>query len=98
MEKKPKMPEWGSDEAIAEFWDTHDIADYWDELEIADDVKFAKPNKEVLSIRLEPIYRQQLKALARKMGVRHSMLIRRWIIEKLHPDTKGEAHHETAKP
>ena len=63
--KKPKMPEWGSDQTIAEFWGTHDIADYWDELEVANDVKFAKPKKEVVSIRLEPIYRQQLNALAR---------------------------------
>ncbi len=92
MAKKAKMPEWGPDEAIAKFWDTHDIANYWDELEVADDVKFAKPNKEVISIRLEPVYRQQLKALARKMGVGHSILIRRWVIEKLHPPTKKSAH------
>lgn len=45
MGKKPKIPEWGPDEAIAQFWDTHDIANYWDELEVADDVKFAKPRE-----------------------------------------------------
>lgn len=69
--RDPMPPEEATDEAIAEFWDTHDIADYWDELEVVDDVKFAKPKKEVVSIRLEPIYRQQLNALARERGVAH---------------------------
>ncbi len=69
MGKKRKMSEWGRDEKIAEFWDAHDIADYWDEVEVADDVRFPRPKKEVLSIRLEPVYRQQLEALARKMGI-----------------------------
>lgn len=88
MGKKPKMPEWGPDEKIAEFWDAHDIADYWDELEVADDVRFARPKKEVVSIRLEPVYRRQLRALARKMGVGSSTLIRNWVVEKLHPQGK----------
>lgn len=88
MTKKAKIPEWGTDEAIAEFWDSHDIADYWDELKIADDVKFIKPKKAVVSTRLEPIYHHQLKALARKMGIGHSTLMRRWLIEKLHPHSK----------
>jgi len=96
--RDPMPPEEATDEAIAEFWDTHDIADYWDELEIADDVKFAKPKKEVVSIRLEPIYRQQLNALARKMGVGHSILIRHWVIEKLHPKIQKAGHHTTIKP
>ncbi len=37
------MPQWGSDEEIAQFWDTHSLADYWDQLEVADDVKFTRP-------------------------------------------------------
>lgn len=41
--KKPKIPQFGSDEAIAKFWDTHCLADYWDQLEIARDVKFIRP-------------------------------------------------------
>lgn len=85
---KDKIPDWGSDEAIALFWDTHDIADYWDELELADDVKFVKPRKEVVSIRLEPIYLKQLKAVARKMGIDYTRLIRIWLVDKLHQSTK----------
>ena len=91
MRKKPKLPEWGSDEAIARFWDTHDISDYWDELEVADDVKFVKPRKEVVSIRLEPIHVKQLKAMARKTGIGYSLLIRRWVLKKLRSSRKHPA-------
>lgn len=80
---KAKKPEWGSDEAIARFWDIHDLADYWDELEMADDVKFTKPKKKLLSIRIEPIYLRQLKAIARRMGIGYSALIRLWVIDRL---------------
>lgn len=80
---KPKIPEWGTDKEIARFWETHDIADYWDELEPADDVKFVKPHKQVVSIRLEPIYVRQLKAIARKMRTNYTRLARIWVVEKL---------------
>lgn len=80
---KAKMPVWGSDEAIAKFWDTHDIADYWDELEKVDDVKFVKPKKKLVSVRLEPAYRRQLKAMAKKMGIGYTALARLLIIEEL---------------
>lgn len=80
---KPKMPGPGSNETIAQFWDTHDLADYWDELEVAGDVKFAKPKKELVSVRLEPIYCRQLKALAKKMSIGFSSLARLLIVEKL---------------
>lgn len=80
---KTKMPEWGSDETIAKFWDTHDIADYWDELEQVDDVKFVKPKKELVSVRLDPVYCKQLKAMARKMGIGYTALARLLIIKEL---------------
>jgi len=81
--QKVKMPAWGSDEVIAKFWDTHNIADYWDELEPAKDVKFIKPKKELISVRLEPVYRRQLKAVAKKMGIGYTALARLLIIEEL---------------
>src|SRR3990172_2947242 len=81
---KPKMPEREfSDEVIAQFWDTHDIVDYWDELEVAKDVKFIKPKKELVSIRLEPIYLRQLKVIAKKMGIAYSSLARIWLVDRL---------------
>jgi len=73
-----------TDEAIAQFWDTHRLTDYLDELEIANDVVFVKPKKQVISIRLEPKYVHQLKILANKMGIGYSLLLRHWVIEKLH--------------
>ena len=80
---KPKVPERGSDEVIAQFWGAHDLADYWDDLEVVNDVKFIKPKKELVSVRLEPIYCRQLKAVAKKMSLGYSSLARLLIIEKL---------------
>jgi len=81
--RKAKLPEWGSDKVIAKFWDTHDITDYLDELETVDNVKFVKPKKELVSVRLEPVYRRQLKAIAKKLGIGYTALARRLIIEEL---------------
>ena len=91
---KPKMPEQGSNETIAQFWDTHDLADYWDELEVADDVKFVKPRKELVSVRLEPVYCRQLKAIAKKMSIGFSSLARLLIVEKLR---QGPRHQHTGR-
>lgn len=80
----PIISEEALDEAIAQFWDTHSLTDYLNELEIAEDVAFTKSKKQVISIRLEPKYVGQLKAIADKMGVGYSLLVRRWVLEKLH--------------
>ena len=96
MKKKrdPIISDAATDEAIAQFWDTHSLADYLDELEITDDVVFVKPEKQVISIRLEPKYIHQLRVLANKMGVGYSLLVRRWVVERLqHPPIKAQHSH-----
>lgn len=89
---KPKLLKSRSDETIAQFWGAHDLADYWDDLEVVKDVKFVKPKKELVSIRLEPIYCRQLKAVAKKMSLGYSSLARLLIIEKL----QQGSHHRHA--
>ena len=96
MTKKrdPMISDKATDEAIAHFWDTHSLTDYLDELEITDDVAFVKPEKQVISIRLEPKYVHQLRVLANKMGVGYSLLVRRWVVERLqHPPIKAQHSH-----
>lgn len=85
MKKKydPMISDKATDEIIARFWDTHSFTDYLDELEVVEDITFVKPKKEVISIRLEPKYVRQLKILADKMDIGYSLLVRRWVMEKL---------------
>ena len=96
MTKKrdPMISDAATDEAIAQFWDTHSLTDYLDELEITDDVVFVKPEKQVISIRLEPKYVNQLKILAHKMGIGYSLLVRHWVMERLRhlPIKAGHSH------
>jgi predicted DNA binding CopG/RHH family protein len=96
MTKKrdPMISDEATDEAIAQFWDTHNLTDYLDELEITDDVVFVKPKKQVVSIRLEPKYVHQLKILAHKMGIGYSLLVRHWVMERLrHLPVKAQHSH-----
>lgn len=96
MAKKrdPMISDAATDEAIAQFWDTHSLTDYLGELEIVDDVVFVRPKKQVVSIRLEPKYVNRLKILANKMGVGYSLLVRRWVMEKLsHLAVKTQHSH-----
>ena len=96
MAKKrdPMISDEATDEAIAQFWDTHSLTDYLDELEIADDMVFIKPKKQVVSIRLEPKYVNRLKILAHKMGIGYSLLVRHWVMEKLgHLPAKTQHSH-----
>ena len=96
MTKKrdPIISDQATDEAIAQFWDTHSLTDYLDELEVREDIVFVRPKKQVISIRLEPKYVNQLKILANKMGLGYSLLVRRWVMERLrHLPIKAQHSH-----
>ncbi len=90
----PMISDKATDAAIAQFWDTHNVTDYLDELEVAKDITFVKPKKDVISVRLDPKYVHQLKILADKMDIGYSILIRRWVMEKLrHLPLKAKHSH-----
>ena len=80
MAKVPKMK---TDEEIAEFWDTHSAADYDEDLEVVNDIEFVKPEKQIVSVRLDRKDIKTLKAIARRKGLGHSTLARILIKEKL---------------
>lgn len=65
------------------FWDTHGVTDFLDELEFVD-IKFVKKSPMVtLSFRIEEDKARELKALAKRMNIPCSVLIRRIIDEAL---------------
>jgi len=78
-----KIPNFKSDEEVAEFWDTHSLTDFEDELEEAKDVVFVRPHRQVVSIRLDRKYVQILKTLATERGIGYSPLVRMWVIERI---------------
>lgn len=82
-----KIPKFKTDKEIAEFWDTHSLADFEDELEIATDVVFVKPERQVISLRLDRKIVKALKSLAAKKGIGYSPLLRMWILERFYQES-----------
>ena len=78
-----KIPNFKSLREEREWWDTHSLADYIDDLEPGDDIRFVRPQKEVVAVRLDRNVVEALKALARNKGIGYSPLIRMWLIERL---------------
>jgi len=98
MRKKKRIPQFKSDEECAQFWETHSIVDYMDEFEEADDIIFEKPQKQVVTLRLERAFIQKLKAMARHKGLPYSSLIRMWLVEKANDEIKiNKRRRKTAK-
>ncbi len=83
-----KIPKFKSDEEIAKFWNTHSLADFEHELRPAKDVVFVKPDRQVISLRLDRKIVRALKALANRKGIGYSSLLRMWILESF----QKEAH------
>lgn len=83
-QKRKKLPDFSqmTDDEIAKFWDTHSFVDYWDEMEEID-VEVKRSPTEVVGLRLEKQDLEQIKKVARKLGMGYSTLLRVWIKEKL---------------
>ena len=65
---KSKIPKFKSLEEERNFWDTHSVTDYLDELKSVK-VKFTKPKKKLISLRLETPQIEALKAIASRKGL-----------------------------
>jgi len=81
--KRPKLPEIGSVEALAGFWDRHDLTDFEHHLEEVTDPVFVRAQGASVSIELRPAEAQQLKKIARSKGVREATILKQWILERL---------------
>lgn len=89
-----RIPDFGSREEEAEFWDTHDLTDYWDETRpveitisraLRDRVE-ARARKDLadrLTVRLDRADREELTRRADEQGVGPSTLVRMWVKERL---------------
>ena len=79
-----KIPHFKSDKEAAEFWDTHSLADFEEDLEHVDDVVFVKPQRQIVSLRLDRKVVNTLQSLAKRKGLGYSSLLRMWILEKFY--------------
>lgn len=82
-----RIPKFKTDKEIAEFWDTHSLADFEEELRLAKDIVFVKPERQVISLRLDRKIVKSLKSLAAKKGMGYSPLLRMWILERFYQES-----------
>ena len=78
-----KIPRFKSDQEAAEFWDTHSVKEFEDDLEPLKEKIFIKPEKQVMTIRVDKKLVNAMKAIARERGINYSTLARMWLIERI---------------
>lgn len=83
-----KIPKFKSDKEAREFWDTHSLADFEKDLRPAKGVVFVKPEKQIVSLRLDRKIINALKSFAAKKGIGYSPLLRMWILEKFYKEVR----------
>ena len=77
-----KIPKFKSEKEEADFWATHDTADYLTRTKEVK-VKFTRPSKKLVSLRLDEKNIKELKKLAQGKGIGYLELIRMWVLENL---------------
>lgn len=88
-----RIPKFKSDKEIRDFWDTHSLADYEEDLKPAKNVVFVRPEKQIVSLRLDRKIVQALKSFASKKGIGYSPLLRMWILEKFNEQVHLKKAH-----
>jgi len=78
-----KIPKFKSDQEAAQFWDTHSLIEFEDNLELVKEKVFVKPEKQVMTIRVDKKLANALKIIAREKGINYSTLARMWLIERI---------------
>ncbi|MEW6110229.1 MAG: CopG family antitoxin [Nitrospirota bacterium] len=77
-----KIPKFKSEKEEADFWETHDSTDYLSETKEVK-VKFKRPQKKLVSLRLDEKTIRQLKKIANSKGIGYLELVRMWVLENL---------------
>jgi len=82
--KGDKIPETDSIEELSRFWDSRDLTDFEDQLEEVTEPVFQGEPGLRLSIRLNPKELESMRRLASERGLEEVVLIREWVLERLH--------------
>lgn len=84
MMNKLTLPQTDSIKNLAEFWDTHDLTDFEDQLEEVTETVFERESATVMEIQLQPQEAETVKHMAKAKGVAQEVLVKEWVLEKLH--------------
>lgn len=77
-----KIPKFKSEKEEADFWATHDSTDYLSETKEIK-VRFSRPSKKLVSLRLDEKTIKRLKRIANSKGIGYLELVRMWVLENL---------------
>ncbi len=82
--KGRRIPETDSISELASFWDSHDLTDFEHQLEEVRESVFQGEPGTSLSIRLNAKELEDLRRMASERGLEEAVLIREWVLERLH--------------
>ncbi len=77
-----KIPKFKSEKEEADFWATHDSTDYLSGTKEVK-VRFTRPPKKLVSLRLDEKTIKRLKKIAESKGIGYLELVRMWVIENV---------------
>jgi len=82
--KSRKLPQIDSIEELAQFWDTHDLTEFAEDLEEVAKPVFERKPETMIPLHLQPKELEAVKRAAQARGVAEAVLVREWVLEKLH--------------
>jgi hypothetical protein len=80
--KTDKIPQTGSIQELARFWDRHDVTEFEDPLEEVEKPILEREPGASLTIRLEREELEALRRMASRRGVQEAALLREWVLEE----------------
>ena len=83
MDANKKIPEMGSYEEIAEFWDSHSLADYWEETTEAE-FEIAPQARQRYLVPVDVELLQRIRQLAFRRGLSTESLVNLLLEQRLH--------------
>lgn len=85
MDEKKTIPEFDTDEELAEWVDTHDLSPYMDSMEEVTE-KFRVIRTRSLDVRISVDYLEAIKTLAARRDISYHTLIQQWLEERLNQE------------
>ncbi len=93
--RRRRLPTFSSDEEERAFWETHRPGDYVGtmqpgQVQVSRGFRArVKERKKNLTLRMEPSRIEEIKAVARELGLGYQTLMRMWVIERLRREKAG---------
>lgn len=91
---KKKFPDFKSDEEFVEFVENNDMAAYLNEFEEVKNIKFKRPTKRSITMKVYPYILEEIKRIASEKGMPYQTLIGQWLAERLSQEQLIRAKRE----